>query len=176
MNSPLWHPPIAPWHPQKVPLAHQHHPGAFAVERLHHFHEGVDLYTSPNAPVFAVEVGRVVAITLFTGPALGHTWWNDTDAIFVHGKSGLVVYGELRAVGVHVGDIVRPGQEIGRVVRVLKKDKGRPMDMLHLELRDVAYADALNVFDWSKHTKRPAWLLDPTPQLLAIPMAATFSN
>lgn len=168
MTSLLWHPPITPWHVQQVPLAHQQHPGAFGVERRHHFHEGVDLYTLPNATVFAVEAGRVAAIKLFTGSALGHTWWNDTDAIFVQGKSGLVVYGELRAVGVHVGDIVRPGQEIGRVVRVLKRDKGRSMDMLHLELRDPAHTDALILFDWTKSMEQPDWLLDPTPYLLNI--------
>lgn len=163
-----WYPPVAPWGKHAVPLASQAHPGSFGVERQHHFHEGVDLYTTPNALVFAVEAGQVVAISPFTGSTLGHTWWNDTDAIFVHGNSGIVVYGELRTVGVHVGDIVRPGQKIGRVVRVLKTDKGRPMDMLHLELRDSAHSDALVLFDWKKNMARPDWLLDPTPYLLNI--------
>ena len=70
-----------------------------------------------------------------------------------------------------VGDTVRPGQLIGRVVRVLKVDKGRPMDMLHLELRAASHPDALTLFDWAKDLPRPDWLLDPTPHLLAIPSA-----
>ena len=166
MTTP-WKAPIATWNPDALPRAETGHPGAFGVERLHHFHEGVDLYTEKNGSVFAVETGRVVAITLFTGAALGHIWWNDTDALFVHGDSGIVVYGELKA-SVQVGAVVRPGQEIGRVVRVLKKDKGRPMDMLHLELRDARHPQALTLFDWTKATARPEWLLDPTPYLLGI--------
>lgn len=161
-----WSSPIADWDPRTLPLAATGHPGAFGVERMHHFHEGVDLYTAPHADVFAVELGTVVAIRPFTGAALGHTWWNDTDAIFVHGASGIVVYGELQPMDVHVGSVVRPGQRIGRVARVLKKDKGRPMDMLHMELRDASHPDALALFDWAKHLPRPAWLLDPTPHLL----------
>ena len=90
---------------------------------------------------------------------------------FVHGESGIVVYGELHAADVRVGDTVRPGQLIGRVVRVLKVDKGRPMDMLHLELRAASHPDALTLFDWAKDLPRPDWLLDPTPHLLAIPSA-----
>jgi murein DD-endopeptidase MepM/ murein hydrolase activator NlpD len=150
-----------------IPRAESGHPGAFGVERLHHFHEGIDLDTEPHGPVFAVETGTVLTIRQFTGSALGQSWWNDTDAIFVKGESGIVVYGEINA-SVHVGDIVRPGQEIARVVRILKKDKGRPMDMLHLELRDANHIQALSRFDWAKHLARPSWLMDPTPYLLAI--------
>ena len=166
MTTP-WKAPIAAWNPAALPRAETGHPGAFGIERTHHFHEGVDLYTEQGGPVFAVEAGTVVAITPFTGLALGHTWWNDTDAIFVQGDSGIVVYGELQA-SVQVGDAVRPGQEIARVVRVLKKDKGRPMDMLHLELRDAHHPQALTLFDWSKDMARPEWLLDPTRHLLGI--------
>lgn len=161
-----WTSPLAHWDARALPRAEDGHPGAFGVERMHHFHEGVDLYTAPQAPVFAVEFGIIVDIRPFTGAALGHTWWNDTDAIFVHGQSGIVVYGELEPLDVHIGGIVRPGQRIGRVARVLKKDKGRPMDMLHMELRDASHPKALSVFDWAKHLPRPAWLLDPTPHLL----------
>ena len=166
-----WSAPIANWNANTLPRAKDGHPGAFGVERRHHFHEGVDLYTEQGGPVFAVEAGVVVALTPFTGQALGHTWWNDTDALFVHGESGIVVYGELHAADVRVGDTVRPGQLIGRVVRVLKVDKGRPMDMLHLELRAASHPDALTLFDWAKDLPRPDWLLDPTPHLLAIPSA-----
>ena len=81
-----WSAPIANWNANTLPRAEDGHPGAFGVERRHHFHEGVDLYTEQGGPVFAVEAGVVVALTPFTGQALGHTWWNDTDALFVHGE------------------------------------------------------------------------------------------
>ena len=87
----------------------------------------------------------------------------------MHGASGLVVYGELRTNGVQPGDWVRPGQIVGHVVQVLKKDKGRPMSMLHLELRDADHPDSRRAFDWAKDKARPDWLWDPTPYLLAIP-------
>lgn len=151
-----------------MPRAEHGHPGAFGVERRHHFHEGVDLYTPPNAWVFAMEAGVVVQVRPFTGAALGHTWWNDTDAVFVQGPSGIIVYGEM-APAVGMGDYVRQGQPLGRIARVLKKDKGRPMDMLHLELRDAEHSDALMCFDWHKHLMQPPWLRDPTPWLLRIP-------
>ena len=124
MTTP-WVAPIASWNPTALPLAESGHPGAFGVERMHHFHEDADLYlyTQQHGPVFAVETGYVLAVVPFTGINLGHSWWNDTDAIFVHGESEIVVYGEVRA-RVHVRECVRPRQEIGRVARVLKKDKG----------------------------------------------------
>lgn len=161
-----WHAPIPNWHPDKVPQAP--HPGAFQVERKFHIHEGVDLYTEWEAPVFAVEEGVIVDIRPFTGAALGHAWWHNTDAIFVHGESGIVVYGEMTPIGVQKGDRVRPGQMLGCVARVLKKDKGRPMDMLHMELRDPTFMDAFSVFDWKLDMSKPVWLLDPTPYLLSI--------
>lgn len=165
----IWHPPIEVWNPAHVPRKDDGHPGSFGFERRHHYHEGVDLYTAEHAPVLAVEAGVVVSVRPFTGAALGHTWWNDTDAVLVHGASGLVVYGELRTNGVQPGDWVRPGQIVGHVVQVLKKDKGRPMSMLHLELRDAHHPDSLRAFDWAKDKARPEWLWDPTPYLLAIP-------
>ena len=165
----IWHPPIEVWNPAHVPRKDDGHPGAFGFERRHHYHEGVDLYTAEHAPVLAVEAGVVVSVRPFTGAALGHTWWNDTDAVLVHGASGLVVYGELRTNGVQPGDWVRPGQIVGHVVQVLKKDKGRPMSMLHLELRNADHPDSRRAFDWAKDKARPDWLWDPTPYLLAIP-------
>lgn len=159
--------PIASWDPQSVPQ--YPHLGAFQAHRKFHIHEGVDLYTTEHAPVFAMEDGVVLDVRAFTGDALGHTWWNNTDAVYVHGNSGIVVYGELVPMGVHKGGYVRRGEQIGCVARVLKKNKGRPMDMLHLELRDPRHSNALSVFEWSHGLEKPVWLLDPTPLLMSIP-------
>lgn len=137
------------------------HPGSFAHVRKYHTHEGVDLYCPEGTPVYAVEPGNVVAVIPFTGSKVGSgEWWHDTDAVLVEGDSGVVVYGEVIPV-TKVGSRVEAGQLIGNVTQVLKKDKGRPMTMLHLELHQKGARDAP---EWT--TQRPATLLDPTPFLL----------
>lgn len=144
-----------------LPLAP--HPGAFGVRRANHTHEGIDLYAPHGTPVFAVEVGEVVAVKPFTGPHAGLPWWLDTWAVFVEGPSGVVVYGEIDPT-VAAGDTVLPGQQLGTVATVLAKDKGRPRSMLHLELHTPGSRIAP---EWLVHDQRPEVLRDPTPYLLA---------
>lgn len=134
------------------------HPGAFAVVRKHHIHEGIDLYASAGTPVFAVESGIVVDVRQFTGPEIGHEWWLPTYAVFVEGASGVVVYGEISPVVV-VGCIVTVGDVIGTVIPVLKVHKGRPTSMLHLELR---LSGCIHDIDWAIDSSTPDGLLDPT--------------
>ena len=62
-----------------------------------------------------------------------------------------------------VGQKVVAGEILGVVIRVLKKDKGRPMSMLHMELRVPGNTDDI---EWVDYANRPAALLDPTPFLL----------
>lgn len=138
------------------------HPGAFAVQRKNHVHEGVDLYAPCGTPVLAVEPGVVIAEKVFTGPELGQPWWHPTRGVWVQGKSGVVLYGELHP-RVKVGETVAAGDCVGLVARVLKKDKGRPMSMLHLELHVDGSTDAP---EWSEMNCRPHVLRDPTPFLL----------
>lgn len=109
------------------------HPGAFGFERLHHTHEGVDLYAPEGTQVTACEDGVVVAVLPFTGAHADSPWWHDTWAVLVEGHSGVIVYGEITPTAV-LGQPVEAGEKIGTVTQVLKKDKGRPMSMLHLEL------------------------------------------
>lgn len=147
------------------------HPGAFGVKRRFHTHEGTDLYCPQGTPVRAVEAGTIVAIKPFTGPHAGASvsHWRDTWAIFVSGASGIVVYGEV-AAHTKVGQKVVSGELLGVVIRVLRHDKGRPMSMLHLELRVPGNTDDI---EWLDHANRPAALLDPTPFLLeSVSMAA----
>ena len=138
------------------------HPGAFGVRRRYHTHEGVDLYMPLAAPVFAVERGEVIAVQPFTGPALGHDWWLPTQGVWVAGDSGVVVYGEI-APHVRVGQHLSAGELVGVISRVLKKDKGRPTSMLHLELRLPGHLESI---EWRDHGNKPDALLDPTPFLL----------
>lgn len=137
------------------------HPGAYGVQRKNHVHEGIDLYCPPGTPVQAVEAGQVVAIFPFTGAKAGSDWWEDTDAVLVEGASGVVVYGEIAPVCT-VGQNVAAGDTLGHVVTVLKKDKGRPMAMLHLELHDHGAREAP---EWPHMDKKPKSLRDPTPYL-----------
>lgn len=112
--------------------------GRFAAIRKHDIHTGLDLYCKDGDEVRSIEDGIVINVCNFTGPKVGLPWWNDTDAILVKSESGVILYGELKT-SLKIGDIIKRGDIIGNIVRVLKKDKGRPMDMLHLELYEESY-------------------------------------
>ncbi len=138
--------------------------GVFGAMRKFDVHTGIDLYCEHMDPVYAIERGRVLTVCPFTGPRAGSYWWHDTDAIVISGSSGIILYGEL-TTSLKPGDLVEEGQLIGLVKTVLKKDKGLPMTMLHLELYDHGYevelgGDAGVV--WQLGSERPAHLLDPT--------------
>jgi murein DD-endopeptidase MepM/ murein hydrolase activator NlpD len=64
---------------------------------------------------------------------------------------------------VKVGQEVVAGDILGVVTRVLKVDKGRPMSMLHLELR--VSGNTADI-EWLDPDAQPEGLLDPTPLLL----------
>ena len=134
------------------------HCGSFGAIRKHDRHKGIDLYAIEGTPVHAVETGEVMEICPFTGEKAGCDWWLDTEAIYIKGKSGIVVYGEIT---VHPNLVrkqhVVAGQVIGSVKRVLKADKGRPVSMLHLELH---HEEFLHTETWID--KKPDGLKDPT--------------
>lgn len=137
------------------------HKGAFGAERKWHMHEGIDLYTNPNDEVFSMEDGEIVKIELFTG-GLDSPWWNETHCVMVSGKSGIINYGEITPQpNLKVGQKISAGDLIGQVKTVLKKNKGRPMTMLHLEL-----LSSPEFAEWKVGQKKPDFLLDPTILLL----------
>lgn len=141
------------------------HVAAFGVQRANHFHEGLDFYAPEHTEVVAVEAGIVVVVEPFTGPLAASPWWLDTQCAMVEGPSGVVVYGEI-SPSVTVGQRVLPGQRIGQIQRVLAKDKGRPRDMLHLELHTHGTRSSQA---WNDI--RPQTLRDPTT--FCIPWAAS---
>ena len=108
-----------------------------------------------------------VGIIDFTGPKVDTPWWNDTRAIMIEGSSGVFVYGEVKErEGLKIGDNIECGDVIGEVVTVLKKDKGKPMTMLHVELYEHKFRDRDMVWELGKEKPEP--LLDPTKILLEI--------
>lgn len=166
----------------KFPLAKcngipiNHHPGAFGFHRRKNHHTGVDLYCDDGEVVMAVENGTVVKKDIFTGPKVGHDWWEETWGVMVEGASGVVNYGEITpCLTIKVGEHIERGQHIGRVKRVLFADKtrldipGHSTSMLHLELYKHGTRDFA---DWHDVSKNPD-LLDPTPYLMEASGAPT---
>jgi len=141
------------------------HVGAFGVKRKMHVHNGVDLYCPPRTLVFAVEGGVVVDIRQWTGKAVGSPWWKDTWAVLVEGESGVAAYGEIEYdwTRFKIGYKIAVGDHIGWVKTVLKKDKGRPMTMLHLQMYKQGH---LCSGGWDTNDPKPDNLIDPTPFLL----------
>ena len=140
------------------------HVGSFGVRRRHDVHSGVDLYANVGTPVYAVEEGVIVAIDPFTGKDADCDWWNDTWAVYVEGKSGIVCYGEILPNKLlKIGDKVNYCAAIGYVLRVLKTDKGRPTSMLHLELHKKGFIHGTH---WIKGKEKSEELLDPTQYLI----------
>lgn len=143
-------------------------PGAFGAIRRFDIHEGVDIYTYANAPVYAVEDGVVTATYVFTGKKAKCEWWNETWCVKVEGKSGVITYGELSKPTIEVGENVLGGVTIvGRVTPVLRPEKYRPdirnhsVAMLHIELRK----ETCHLDGWKLEGERDKRLLDPTPYL-----------
>lgn len=138
-------------------------PGQFGTRRKHDVHTGIDLYTYSGMPVIPCEPGVVVAIEDFTGPKAGSPWWNDTQAILVEGDSGVICYGELAVPrGLTVGMEVTLETCLGCVQKVLRKNKGRPMVMLHIELYKHGTRESVI---WNLDAPKPENLLDPTEPL-----------
>lgn len=137
--------------------------GRFGGKRKFDIHTGIDLYCNQLDRVYAIEPGIVVNVCHFTGPQVGLDWWNDTEAVLIEGKSGVILYGEVLP-SVKVGDSVSEGEEIGKILRVLKKDKGLPMDMLHLELYKHGYRGDGEI--WKLDEDKPEMLKDPSMLVL----------
>ena len=112
--------------------------GTFGAQRRCDIHTGFDNYCNVNEPVFAIEKGKVINIPYFTGEKADSKWWNETKAILIEGHSGIILYGELDPL-VKIDDFIEEGQLIGKVLTVLKEDKGLPMTMLHIELYKHGY-------------------------------------
>lgn len=152
----------------KLPLKEFHfpqkdQPGYFGAIRKHDIHTGIDLYTTEGAAVYAMEDGEVIRVDCFTGSKIGFDWWNETFAVMIEGKSGVINYGEIEP-NCKVGDKIKEGDKIGHVIRVLPPEKLRidipnhSCSMLHIELYEGSYREFAI---WELNATRPIGLLDP---------------
>lgn len=167
----LWHMPIdlSYYHELEYQIPVDDHPGAFGSKRKHDIHTGVDLYCENNQPVYACKGGKVVSIGDFTGKNCGTDWWEDTKYMMVDSGSYVINYGEIEPHDhLAVGSIIKAGEFIGRVKRVLPLNKLRKdipnhsCSMLHIELYK---AGTTKPVEWKLGTFKPEELLDPTPYL-----------
>lgn len=158
----LYYPPLKPM--PDIPL--RDHYGSFGVCRKFDRHCGVDLYTPDKSPVFAIERGKVVEVSWFTGPKANFPIWEDTRAVCVEGDSGVIVYGEIMECDrIKVGYKIDQGEVVGNVKTVLKKYKGKPTSMLHVMLLKHGCVESM-VPVWDLNVSQYEGLLDPTPILL----------
>lgn len=154
-------------HSMMIPL--ENHPGGFGFIRKNHIHMGIDLYAVAGDPVYALENGHVVWFGNFTGRPSESSWWNDTEAIMIEHDEATIVYGEIVIPLSLLKDFqegrknISKGQIIGYIKPVLKKDKGRPTSMLHLEMYQKGTLWPLD--DWPLNTPQPRTLLNPTQWL-----------
>lgn len=142
-----------------------HESGVFGAVRKHDIHTGIDLYASEGESVFSMCLGDICDFGQFTGAAVGSPWWNDTFYVAIKQESKVFLYGELKSLSfrVEIGEPVSSNTLIGNLGTVLKKDKGLPTSMLHLELYEAdKYKGPVT---WNLNEHKPDGLLDPTPYI-----------
>lgn len=122
---------------KETEVPYQPHVGSYLQERKHDVHTGIDLYCNEGEPVYSMQEGVVEYQGLFTGLNAGTPWWNETSFVLVKNPFDRILYGEIEPkAGVKVGTVIKKGQPLGKVIRVLPNDKGRPTSMLHVERYD----------------------------------------
>jgi hypothetical protein len=151
MNNLLW--PLKGIQPQ-LPPPH----GQFGAVRKFDIHSGLDLYAHAGTEVVCIEDCKVIDVFQFTGTNVESSWWNDTWAVMTSGASGVVLYGELQPC-IDIGSELRQGDTVGRLLPVLKRDKGLPMCMLHIEHYAAGTTEICN--PWYKLEEKEEKLLDP---------------
>lgn len=155
------------------------HPGAFGCPRKYDIHTGIDLYGDEGDFVRVIRPGVVIRNSQFTGAALGFSFWLDTDAVLVKDDEGFYLYGELKS-SLKVGDVVKSGDIIGKLLPVLPPEKirseisGHSNVMLHLERYDLSYDPSIQYDSgltwpsWELNNPKHPFLQDPTLELINI--------
>ena len=165
----FYHPPLLPMPDIPVCL----HYGSYLSKRRFDVHTGTDLYAPVNAPVYAIEKGEVVKIRYFTGKEAGCPHWNTTWAVDIEGNSGIICYGEIDpSFTIKEGHMVGVGQSIGRVLQVLKNDKGKAMSMLHFAIHRFGWKHLYEEQQDPDKEHHYDLQIDPTPLLIQLKQKA----
>lgn len=166
----IYHNPMPDYTNWDVPIFP--HPGSFKAIRKNEIHTGVDLYAEEGTIVQPIESGTIVNIVKFTGEHAGLPWWENTWAVLVKGRTGVIVYGEIvPSNGLKIGDSVSPKTILGCVTSVIKniKDTTISRSMLHVELLShdrTEEAPMVKPYEFF-----PPFVHDPTPLLIQIKMS-----
>lgn len=149
------------------------HPGAFKAKRTHEIHTGVDLYVEDGTAVFPIEEGKIVNIVAFTGEHAELPWWENTWAVLVSGRTGTIVYGEIKPnPDLKIGDKVTFRTMLGEVIPVIKnvKESTISRSMLHVELMNHDRTREAPMVGRTGHREDPFphWVQDPTNLLIQV--------
>lgn len=142
--------------------------GSFGFKRSYYYHPGIDLYCEFAQDVLAIEDGVVVNVEVFTGVAANPSspWWNRTWSVLIEGASGVLGYCELEHYPhIKKGFQIKEGEQIGRIIPVLKKDKGNGTTMLHFEKYKPGTKHHVT---WHHDAEKPEELEDPTELLRSL--------
>ena len=139
----------------------KYHPAGFGYSKNHNVHTGIDLYVPESSSVHSVEAGTVIDIFNFTGPKTLYPQLLPTEAIVIHGATGLVLYGELQVLkDIQFGQLIGAGTKIANIICAVPDQP-----MLHLELHKPG-SKIPSV--WKQGQPQPKSLLDPTSYLLSL--------
>ena len=154
----------------------------FGAIRKHDIHTGIDLHCPEGTKVYALRDGSLFCQEIFTGPRAGSAWWNETFALFIEDDTGVTVYGEILPrrdldfrflTKEDYPTPIKAGELLGTVMKVLKKNKGKPNSMLHLERYELGTKESVI---WNLRTPRPEGLLDPTKEFTDKELALLFGE
>ncbi len=98
-------------------------PGSFWEETGGKYNCGIDIFAPEGSPVVAPEGGRVIDNGRFTD---SHTmpYFNDTNYIIIRTSTNLFLkLASLGNVYAKTGDIVRPGQKIGDIRKIVDDER-----------------------------------------------------
>jgi murein DD-endopeptidase MepM/ murein hydrolase activator NlpD len=156
--------PVPDAYSRKVPMVPD---AAFGVSRGYRNgegkHTGIDIYAPVGSKVVAIEDGKVVHVSEFTGAPWSPQWRRTWYVMVEHVNGNVVVYGEIRKPRLQKGQTIAAGQIIGYTAKVLFGKKEKDSSMLHFELHKKGSRVSQ---DWIG--KRPKRFLDPTEYLRSI--------
>lgn len=126
-------------------------------------HCGIDIYAPAGSKVVAIEEGKIVHVSDFTGPPSSPQWRKTYYVMVEHKDKKVVVYGEIRKPRLKKGQTVKSGQVVGHLAKVLFGKTTQKSSMLHFEFHKKGSKVAT---DW--YNKKPNKVINPTNYLKSL--------